>query len=98
MEAIIIAASQVLEREGLDHFNTTRVADVAGVSVGSLYQYFPNREGIIGALIDRQLARMLDKFRQLVASLSGLPLEPAIAGVLFGLVEVSRAHEKLSGL
>jgi AcrR family transcriptional regulator len=53
---------------GLDHLSTTRIAEVAGVSIGSLYQYFANREAIIGAIIDRQLAAMLASFRELVNS------------------------------
>ncbi|HEY5921170.1 MAG TPA: TetR/AcrR family transcriptional regulator [Kofleriaceae bacterium] len=95
MDAIIVAATRVLEREGLDHLTTTRIAEVAGVSVGSLYQYFPNREAIIGAIIDRQLDAMLAAFRELVAGLAELSLEPTITGVLFGMLEASRAHEKL---
>jgi AcrR family transcriptional regulator len=44
---ILEAAVRVLEREGAQKFTTARVADVAGVSVGSLYQYFPNKEAIL---------------------------------------------------
>jgi len=45
--AILDAAVQVLEREGAHRFTTARVADRAGVSVGSLYQYFPNKAAIL---------------------------------------------------
>lgn len=95
MEAIIVAATRVLEREGLERLTTTRIAEVAGVSVGSLYQYFPNREAIVGAIIDRQLDSMLRAFRELVATFSGLALEAGVTSVLFGLLEVARVHEKL---
>jgi len=95
MDAIVVAATRVLEREGLARLTTTRIADVAGVSVGSLYQYFPNREAIIGAIIDQQLDEMLAAFRKLVASHRELALEPTIAGVLQGLFEQSRAHARL---
>jgi AcrR family transcriptional regulator len=44
---ILKAAVRVLEREGARRFTTIRVAEVAGVSVGSLYQYFPNKEAIL---------------------------------------------------
>ena len=91
----MIAATRILEREGIDKLTTTRIADVAGVSVGSLYQYFPNREAIIGAIIDEQLDAMLAAFRKLVGSFSELALEPTIAAVLRGLLDTSRAHEKL---
>jgi AcrR family transcriptional regulator len=47
VDAILKAAIRVLEREGAAGFTTIRVAERAGVSVGSLYQYFPNKESIL---------------------------------------------------
>jgi AcrR family transcriptional regulator len=47
---ILKAAVRVLEREGPHRFTTTRVAETAGVSVGSLYQYFPNKQAILHRL------------------------------------------------
>lgn len=44
---ILEAATRVLAREGAHRFTTARVAEAAGVSVGSLYQYFPNKESIL---------------------------------------------------
>ena len=45
--AILEAATRVLTRDGARRFTTARVAEAAGVSVGSLYQYFPNKESIL---------------------------------------------------
>lgn len=45
--AILEAAAQVLAKEGAQRFTTARVAERAGVSVGSLYQYFPNKAAIL---------------------------------------------------
>ena len=45
--AILEAAAQVLAKEGAPRFTTARVAERAGVSVGSLYQYFPNKAAIL---------------------------------------------------
>jgi AcrR family transcriptional regulator len=95
LDAIVIAATRILEREGLERLTTTRIAEVAGVSVGSLYQYFPNREAIIGAIIDQQLDGMLSAFRGLVAHVDELELEPMITAVLRGLLAVSRTHARL---
>src|SRR5215217_1286103 len=50
VEAILQATAIVLKREGYDRASTRRVAEVAGVSVGSLYQYFPNKESLVVAL------------------------------------------------
>lgn len=47
VSAILEAAIQVLAKEGVSRFTTTRVAERAGVSVGSVYQYFPNKASIL---------------------------------------------------
>ncbi|TYQ28905.1 TetR/AcrR family transcriptional regulator [Pseudanabaena sp. UWO311] len=50
VSSILIAATRILTEEGYDKFNTNRVAELAGVSVGSLYQYFPNKAALLYAL------------------------------------------------
>jgi AcrR family transcriptional regulator len=57
VSVILDAAIRVLDREGLEALTTSRVAEVAGVSVGTLYQYFAHRDAIIDALQDRELQR-----------------------------------------
>lgn len=57
--AILEATIRILEREGIDAATTTRVAEVAGVSVGTLYQYFAHRDAILDALQDREFERAL---------------------------------------
>jgi AcrR family transcriptional regulator len=52
--ALLEAAAQVLERKGLEGFNTNAVARRAGVSIGSLYQYFPGKDALVLALIRRE--------------------------------------------
>ena len=59
LNAILEATIQVLEREGFDAATTTRIAEVAGVSVGTLYQYFSHRDAIIDALQDREFQRSI---------------------------------------
>jgi len=56
-EAIVEAAARILSESGPRGLKTSHVAERAGVSVGSLYQYFPDRQAIVRALIQRQLAR-----------------------------------------
>src|SRR5665213_2578909 len=58
VEAILLATARILTRDGYDHASTNKIADEAGVSVGSLYQYFPSKESLVAALIDRHLLRM----------------------------------------
>jgi AcrR family transcriptional regulator len=58
--AIVEAAAQVLESEGFEGFNTNAVARRAGVSIGSLYQYFPGKDALTVALIRRETKRFYD--------------------------------------
>lgn len=60
MAAIIEAAAQVLETQGFEGFNTNAVAQRAGVSIGSLYQYFPGKDALTVALIQRETRRFHD--------------------------------------
>lgn len=53
VDAILIAAAHSLKTEGFEHATTNRIAELAGVSIGSLYQYFPNKVSIVGALRER---------------------------------------------
>jgi len=59
VEAILTAAAHILVREGFDAANTNRIAEKAGVSIGSLYQYFPGKEAVVAALLERHVRQML---------------------------------------
>src|ERR1700754_1653935 len=56
VDAIVEAAAQVFERHGYAAGTTNRIAERAGVSIGSLYQYFPNQDSILVELTRRHLA------------------------------------------
>jgi AcrR family transcriptional regulator len=55
-DAIVEAAAQVLERDGPAGFNTASVAERAGVSIGTLYQYFPDKQAILLAAAEREVS------------------------------------------
>lgn len=79
-EAIVEAASQILERQGPAALNTNSVAERAGVSIGTLYQYFPDKHAILIAAARRELgadaarlgARQRALVQALIAMLEGL--------------------------
>lgn len=56
MDVILEAAAQLLERDGLDGFTTNAVAERAGVSIGAVYRYFPNKRALTHALAERESA------------------------------------------
>jgi AcrR family transcriptional regulator len=56
---ILEAAARILELHGFEGFNTNAIAQRAGVSIGSLYQYFPNKDALLADLIAREVAPLL---------------------------------------
>lgn len=58
--AILEAAARILEVSGLDDYNTNAIAERAGVSIGSLYQYFPGKDAITRKLIAREMMVLRD--------------------------------------
>jgi len=78
VEAIVEAAARILETEGLGGFNTNAVADKAGVSVGSLYQYFPNKDALIAALSARERSLLGVEIAAAVRQTAGLGLTAAL--------------------
>ncbi|MCK1420849.1 TetR family transcriptional regulator [Bradyrhizobium sp. 180] len=72
--AILDAAIQVLAKEGAQRFTTARVAERAGVSVGSLYQYFPNKAAILFRLQSDEWRRTSELLRGILANRARPPL------------------------
>lgn len=99
--AIYEASVQVLLSVGYRKLTTTRVAERAGVSVGTLYQYFPNRQALIRAVLERYLGEMLASIAADCRSLKGGSLDEIATGTVDAMIaakwrrlEVSRAmHE-----
>ena len=74
VEAVLEAAFQVLTAEGFDGLTTTAVAERAGVSVGTLYQYVPDKAALVGAVVEAYLAREEDALRAALVAGADLPL------------------------
>ncbi len=67
VDAIVEATGQVFERGGYRRTTAAKVAERAGVSVGSLYQYFPDKEAMIAAFFDRRLAEDIELMQAVAA-------------------------------
>jgi AcrR family transcriptional regulator len=61
VEAIIEASARILEEQGHGGFTTNAVAELAGVSIGTLYQYFPDKDALLGALIARETSHLVEE-------------------------------------
>jgi len=97
VSTILDAAVRVLDQEGADAATTTRIAEVAGVSVGTLYQYFGNRDSILDALQDREFERATEFMTRVLSESSGDPAQIA-RRVIEGLLELYAACPALHRL
>lgn len=75
VEAVLQAAVQVLAKEGATRFTMARVAETAGVSVGSLYQYFPNKAALLFRLQSDEWRETSDLLRTILEDHTRQPLE-----------------------
>jgi len=71
VEAILEAARQLLIKDGFDAASTTRIAEAAGVSVGSLYEYFTSKEALVAKLIKRHCDNLLDTYARAFKEVEG---------------------------
>jgi AcrR family transcriptional regulator len=93
--ALLDATARVLVEEGYDQATTNRIAEVAGVSIGSLYQYFPNKDALVAALVDRHETEMLEMLSRYVAELERAPLEEAVRTYVRAMVTVHDRNPRL---
>lgn len=66
VDAIFGAVTHILNKDGVDHLTTNKIADVAGVSVGSLYQYFKNKESIYEGILLRLINEGLERLERIL--------------------------------
>lgn len=92
VERILVAAREVLVDQGFDRFSTNRVAQAAGVSPGSLYQYFPDKASILDVLVDRYWDATSDRVvKALGDRLSGGTAAQRAASVVDALLQALEA-------
>lgn len=96
VEAILEAAARVLAEEGLARLNTNRLAEVAGVSVGSVYEYFADKRAVIDLLVDRHLAEGEAALAEAAAALPAVAEPREVAGALVdAAIRLHRANPRL---
>jgi AcrR family transcriptional regulator len=95
VDALVEATARILVREGFDKASTNRIAEVAGVSVGSLYQYFPNKEALVAAVIDRHQQKIMQTVRGELADTLNQPLQQAVRMLVAAAVKAHRVDPRL---
>lgn len=83
VDAILTATARILIQEGYDRATTNRIAELAGVSIGSLYQYFPSKEALVISLTEHHVNTMMEMIESNLKDQFNAPIEV----VLYELVK-----------
>ena len=95
VESILDATARVLTKAGYADLTTNRVAEVAGVSVGSLYQYFPSKEALVDAVLDRDLANLRAELFAGMTDFQARPLRQKVHALIGLLAAAVARHADL---
>jgi AcrR family transcriptional regulator len=95
VEAILEATTHILTEEGYDKANTNRIAERAGISIGSLYQYFPNKESLMAALMEQHSNEIAELVESKLQHLFDVPLETAIPEVVRAVIAAHAINPRL---
>jgi AcrR family transcriptional regulator len=90
VDVILEATARVLSRRGYAGTDTNRIAEIAGVSVGSIDQHFPNREALVAALCDRHSRDMHILFQRVVGRNAAGSLLDGLAAIVGALMQAHR--------
>lgn len=82
VDVIVDAAARILVKDGYDAFTTNRVAEKAGVSIGSLYQYFPNKDALLGELMRRHTTDLEKGIEEMASRAANAPLAEVIRAAI----------------
>ena len=96
VSAVLEGVAQVLETDGFEKLTTTRVAERAGTSVGTLYQYFPSKEALLVAVVEAKMAaidRALSKIFELPAT---APLSEHVHVMITSLIDEKKRRPRLN--
>ena len=95
VDALVEATARILVREGFEKTSTNRIAEIAGVSVGSLYQYFPSKEALVAAVIDRHHDEIMGIVRTTLTEIMDMPIEKAVRRLVTVAIDAHRINPEL---
>jgi AcrR family transcriptional regulator len=95
IDAILRATAHILVTDGYDRASTNRIAARAGVSIGSLHQYFPSKESLVAALMEQHMETMAAVARSAVPRCAALPFEDAVEEAVRMMVAAHSVDPKL---
>jgi AcrR family transcriptional regulator len=92
---LLDAAARLLVREGYAGVNTNAIAKQAGISIGSLYQYFPSKDALIAAVHERHAMQIRARFAGLLSAPRPRSLEEAVSAWVSTMLEAHRVEPRL---
>ena len=96
VNAILEAAARILADDGWQGVNTNAIARRAGVSVGSVYEYFPDKQAILAVIIDRHLAEGEDMLADAANGLAGgMAIDDIVSALVFGFIRLHKDDPRL---
>jgi AcrR family transcriptional regulator len=96
MEDILKATAHILEKEGFEKASTNKIAAKAGVSIGSLYQYFPTKDSIVALMMDRFMKHEMEIFNQVLAEKNAKNLEQTIRAIIEAMMASKRKNRRFT--
>lgn len=96
VDAVAQACLHILDEEGGAALTVARIAEVSGAAVGSIYQYFPNKDAIVAMLYERVLDQESEHLLEMREGLVGMPLAAALRLILANLIRVELRLYKLN--
>ena len=95
VDTLLEATTRVLVKEGYDRASTNKIAAVAGVSIGSLYQYFPSKEALVAAVSERHSHEVLQLIRNALVKVAARPIEVAAREFVSVAIDAHRVNPRL---
>lgn len=95
VDALVEATARILVRDGFDRASTNRIAEAAGVSIGSLYQYFPSKESLVVAVIERHNRDLMTIVNAAFVDAKDKPLKEGLALLVAAAIDGHRVDPAL---
>lgn len=95
VESVLDAVIRILKRDGPGAVTTNRISEVAGVSIGSVYQYFPDKRAIFGALHERHIQEIDRMVQSTLVEHAGSSLEELMRAMIEAMIDAHRADPEL---
>ncbi|HVL02282.1 MAG TPA: TetR/AcrR family transcriptional regulator [Dongiaceae bacterium] len=95
VDVLLEATARILVKDGYDTASTNKIAQMAGVSIGSLYQYFPGKEALVAAVTDQHFKEMMAVARDALVNVMVQPVETAVRELVRVMIDAHRVNPKL---